>query len=110
MTEATALKEPSDGTSWYLEHVLPWPGYGESGCIVISWTKGPRHWMEQRVHTSSEALSLIRKLATDQTIIGIFASQGRMQTDVAEKRSARLRAGFQGYLARPRRQRFRSSQ
>jgi hypothetical protein len=90
MNQAAAVVDDQ----WHVEHLLPWPRQGEDGCIVISWTRGRGHWVDEKVRTPDEAVTIIRKAAGDTSVTGVFASQGRMQSNACEKRSAKLALAF----------------
>jgi len=90
MNQAAAVADDR----WYVEHLLPWPQQDEDGCMVVSWTKGRGHWVDEKVRTPDEAIALIRKVAGDREVTGVFASQGRMQSNAREKRSAKLALAF----------------
>jgi hypothetical protein len=94
-TESASTIAPVEGQTpddeWYVEHVLP---TGERGYIVISWTRGKPHWVDEAVPTAGDAIRVIRKAAADQSVTGVFASQGRMQAHARKKRSAKLALAF----------------
>jgi hypothetical protein len=79
MTTAVLATTPVGDDEWYLRHVLPWPSPGEGGHIIISHTKGRGHWADYAVTAPQAALPLIRQLAGDPSVLGVFASQGRMR-------------------------------
>jgi Family of unknown function (DUF5906)/Primase C terminal 2 (PriCT-2) len=89
-TAAPALDLTPDD-EWYIKELLPFPRQGEDGCITIACTQGQGRWVEEAVTTSDAALATIRKAAADPSVIGVFASQGRMQ---ARKRSAQNASAF----------------
>jgi hypothetical protein len=63
---------------WYVDHILPWPPQGEGGDIVIAWAKADGTWRHANVRTGQDSEQLIRQVAADTSIRGIYAAQGRM--------------------------------
>jgi hypothetical protein len=63
---------------WYVDHILPWAPQGGGEDIVIAWAKADGTWRHAGIRTGQDAEQLIRKVAADRTIRGIYAAQGRM--------------------------------
>jgi hypothetical protein len=63
---------------WYVDHILPWAPQGDGGDIVIAWAKADGTWRHAGVRTGRDAEQVIRQVAADRTIRGIYAAQGRM--------------------------------
>lgn len=65
-------------TRWYVDHILPWGLQGDGGDIVIAWAKADGTWRHGGVRTGHDAEQLIRQVAADRTVQGIYATQARM--------------------------------
>jgi hypothetical protein len=79
MTTAVLAKTPVGDDEWYVRHILPWPAPGQHGTIIISHTKGRNHWTDYPTAAPDAALAVVRQLAGDPSVVGVFASQGRMR-------------------------------
>jgi hypothetical protein len=63
---------------YYAINVLPWPGPGEPGDIILYWKNDGAH-THVAVKSPQEFAEKIRDLARYTTISGIYACQGRIQ-------------------------------